>query len=302
MRRTIALLSVVLGLACAGDSVTDPAVESFRAFFGLTVAPKGVSIAVGGTQQLTVIPRDSLGQPLEGLPAPVFVSADTTKVAVSTSGLARGIAVGSSSVIARVQSDNLTYADTLTVTVTSTAKVLTTFTVSPRSATVAAGSGQTLTFIATDPAGARILGLGAPFYTSLDPTRATVRASRVTAVSPGETRIAATITVNGVTKVDTVGITVTNPLTATVFMFSNQAGPVFSPPIVSIAPGGRVTWSNNSGITHDATFASAKPLEGDVPAMISFSAGVTRTFPASGTYVYICSIHGSSETGKVIVQ
>lgn len=296
---TLALLAVMSGAGCGGDSATAP---SSRAFFGVAMAPKGVSIALGATQQLIVTPRDTLGQPLVGLPAPVFVSSDSTKVSVSSSGVATGRAVGSSTIIARVQSDNLTYADTSTITVTSTAKTLATFAVSPRTATVPAGSGQTLTFVANDPTGTRILGLGAPFYTSLAPTRATVRGSRVTGVSPGEARIAATITVNGVTMVDTIGITVTNPLTATVFMLSNQAGSVFLPPIVTIAPGGRVMWSNNSGITHDVKFTGTAPLLGDIPPMETYSAAVARTFPTVGSYVYICSLHGVKETGKIVVQ
>lgn len=73
----------------------------------------------------------------------------------------------------------------------------------------------------------------------------------------------------------------------------------FNPPVVTVAPGTTVTWTNQDGPTHGvlsadggATFKSP-PLESGK----SFS----FTFTKPGTYAYRCLIH-SSMKGTVVVK
>ena len=61
----------------------------------------------------------------------------------------------------------------------------------------------------------------------------------------------------------------------------------FSPPSVSVAAGGEVTWVNNGQAPHDATadddaFATALLEPGDSESV---------TFDEPGSYSYICTIH-----------
>jgi cytochrome c peroxidase len=73
----------------------------------------------------------------------------------------------------------------------------------------------------------------------------------------------------------------------------------FHPAELTVKPGTVVTWTNLDGILHTASFVS--PLIGTTPA---FATGTRQlTMPSTpGTYPYICSIHGASMSGTIIVQ
>ena len=67
----------------------------------------------------------------------------------------------------------------------------------------------------------------------------------------------------------------------------------FSPPVVKIAAGGSVTWTNADTTTHTVTFS-------DSSQTLSHGATYTKTFATPGTYAYHCNIHPSM-TGTVEV-
>ena len=90
-------------------------------------------------------------------------------------------------------------------------------------------------------------------------------------------------------------VTPPSPSSATVV---TTTGSSFSPATINVAVGAAVTW-RISGNTHNVTFGSSKPAEGNVPNTAS-GGSATRTFPNSGTYTYECSLH-SGMTGQVIV-
>jgi Big-like domain-containing protein len=319
MRRAIVVAVVGLILACSAESVTSP--TSLREFFSLDLSPKAINVATGATQQLTVTPKDVAGNPLSGLPVPTFLSTDTSVAQVSASGVVTGRKTGSSVITASIQSDSLTLSDRVTVTVTATQRTLASFTIAPKTVTLGAGATQRLTPTSRDQSGAVISGLGRPFYVSTDTTKARVSAfGTVTAVSPGQAKIAATITSGGVTKTDTALIAVTNPRSATVTM--NTSGScclrlapgesAILPPIVVIAPSGTVRWDNRTATSPDSTsfavtFGNAAAVTGgDIAAFKSGS--VTRTFPTAGTYTYTVTAfvfarnRTNTLTGTVIVQ
>ncbi|HEX5727284.1 MAG TPA: plastocyanin/azurin family copper-binding protein [Longimicrobiaceae bacterium] len=75
-------------------------------------------------------------------------------------------------------------------------------------------------------------------------------------------------------------------------------GARFSPAAVTIQPGGTVTWQF-SGDRHNVTFTGAAPTGGNIPDTSSGS--VSRTFPAVGTYGFVCTRHNGM-TGQVVVQ
>jgi cytochrome c peroxidase len=73
----------------------------------------------------------------------------------------------------------------------------------------------------------------------------------------------------------------------------------FHPATLTVKPGTVVTWTNLDGIFHTASFVS--PLIGTTPV---FATGAEQlTMPSvTGTYPYICSIHGAAMSGTIIVE
>jgi plastocyanin len=75
------------------------------------------------------------------------------------------------------------------------------------------------------------------------------------------------------------------------------AARVFTPGSVDIAAGGTVTWSFGT-LAHTVTFQTAGS-PADVPATTNDQ--IPRSFPAAGTYQYICTIHPGM-AGRVVVH
>lgn len=71
----------------------------------------------------------------------------------------------------------------------------------------------------------------------------------------------------------------------------------FVPSLVTVRPGGTVTWTWNSDTTsHNIVFT-----DGVQNAGIRKTGTHRRTFSSAGTFGYRCTLH-SGETGEVIVQ
>jgi plastocyanin len=74
-------------------------------------------------------------------------------------------------------------------------------------------------------------------------------------------------------------------------------GFAFTPPTVTIKPGGSVTWTNGDPFDHSIKSANGAFNSEDLPQGQTF----TATFPTPGTYAYICGIHNNMK-GTVVVQ
>jgi amicyanin len=61
----------------------------------------------------------------------------------------------------------------------------------------------------------------------------------------------------------------------------------FSPATISVKAGSTVVWTNDESIQHDITFDGG----GIASSVLNQSGTFSHTFPAAGTYHYICSIH-----------
>jgi plastocyanin len=70
----------------------------------------------------------------------------------------------------------------------------------------------------------------------------------------------------------------------------------FTPASVTIAAGGKVTWSNRDGQTHNSTSDS-----GLWSTDIGANGDITRTFSTKGTFAFHCGIHPGM-TGSITVQ
>lgn len=73
----------------------------------------------------------------------------------------------------------------------------------------------------------------------------------------------------------------------------------FTPPTVTIQRSGTVTWSNNTGIIHNVTFAGQQGAPAHIPNMPSGSA--SRDFAAAGEFDYTCTNHAGM-SGRVVVE
>ena len=71
----------------------------------------------------------------------------------------------------------------------------------------------------------------------------------------------------------------------------------FSPPILTIAAGDTVTWTNADPVVHTSTSTSGAFDSGDLDQGESYSV----TFTTPGTYDYLCTPHPTM-TGRIVVQ
>jgi hypothetical protein len=343
LRCAAAVLALVVS-GCASDATVAPAPANGdqQMYWALTLDHHAVTlstVAPNDTIRLTATPRTVDGTPLTDLLAPTFTSLDHDRIAVSADGLVRVIKTGDQiPVVATLAVGNLLHSDTVFINVTAAAPppVLAALSIQPESgdsAKTATGSARDILARAIAADNSEIEGL-AVYYTSLDPTIATIdRASGfLQPVRPGHVNVIATATAYGVTKADTLRLTIGYPVTGLTInvvaqrTVSGQIVGGFSPDRLVIGPGGTVLIGNHSGIVTDMTFddptnvmqvdmwcrppfSIIAPLmcgSGNIEAFArepndtqGLTALRTRRFPVPGTYNYHSTIFGT--TGTIVV-
>jgi len=175
--------------------------------------------------------------------------------------------------------------DEFTVEVTPTAAEL--FSLAP-------GNTIELAVVAKDADGNPMSG-GTTSYATGNSAIATVsNTGVVTAVAAGTTQVTATVTLDGGSASATTAVTVRDAAAAATV---RAPGLVFLPGTVDVSEGGTVTWTIED-VHHTVDFETAGSPS-DIGELLN--ASDSRTFPASGTYRYRCSIH-SQMTGIVRVH
>lgn len=91
---------------------------------------------------------------------------------------------------------------------------------------------------------------------------------------------------------------VPTPATSTVTITSSFA---FDPPTVTIAKGGKVTWTNAANTTHTVTSGAPDKPTNLFNHAVEAGKTLTQTFNDAGTFDYFCSIHQTMH-GTVIVK
>lgn len=305
-----------LGLLAAGTTachddqivtVSPPPVSNL--YWDLRTDIRAVTLAVGGTQQLTVTPVNALGAPLAALPKPSFTSSDTTKVTVSPTGLVTGVAETRSNVnvIASLAADGVTYVDTIIVAVTPQSAVLkgVRFDPPPNGTTISLNDGFMAGATAIDANDQPIPGAAISIVT-LDTTKVHLfkygGPPYVQAAAVGKVRLVAMTTSYGISKSDTMEITVQYLVHGQVSMQKIGTDISFNPDAVLIGVGGTVTWSNyaiSAPVSIVFTTGEEHVTGGNISSLGQYEQQ-DRTFPVAGTYLYKDTVSGA--TGKIVVS
>ena len=194
----VAAGAATITATCEGITGTSAITVSTVPVASVTVSPASASVVEGSTTQLTATPKDGGGNPLSGRVV-TWSSGNTAAATVNSSGLVTGVAAGAATITATCEGQTGTSA--ITVTSAPVASV----TVSPATASVAAGSTTQLTATPRNGSGTPLLGRVVT-WSSGNTAAATVNSSGlVTGVAAG----AATITATCETKTGTSAITVT---------------------------------------------------------------------------------------------
>jgi len=264
----------------------EPTTDPGQLFMSLRLNHRAINLSTVSpydTFQLVATPRNGLGEPISGLPAPTFRSNDTTRVWVTEDGKLEARQAGSRiQIIAEILTeDNIRRADTAYVTVTTdpSPPKLATFSIQPESpaaavwplvanssflgATILRQAGIDYTAVLPlrilDENGDPIVGLQIELE-SLDPEVIGVNniAGSITGpFSPGEARIVARTMAYGVEKADTATYKATLAAYHVVLhqldLFTNKV--TFGPTDVIIRQNGYVFWANFvAGTPMDITF------------------------------------------------
>ena len=90
------------------------------------------------------------------------------------------------------------------------------------------------------------------------------------------------------------------PMTAAVAVMDN----FYAPKNVTIAKGGKVTWtwSGSGSIPHSVTSGTPAAPDSMFDRGIQMTGTFSFTFPNSGTFQYFCRVHLAAMTGTVTVQ
>lgn len=298
--------------ACTSDdSVSIMHPDASKLFWALEANAKAVTVAIGGTQQLSAAALYASGDTMPDVPRPTFMSLETSKVTVDSNGMVTGVSVTSGvDVIASLTIDGLTHADTIVVAVTPTASTISTFAMVglggvPVDSNMTINGFTLLDYKATDASGDDVFGL-AVSVRALDPLTLTAGSSYLQGNVIGKTKVIMSSLSYGQFLADTVEFRVLYASAINVYTSGEtEAGPMsFSPNAVVIGTGGTVTWYNYfygqlpASIIFDPADVDKIP-DGNIDGMNWFDVA-SRTFPVAGTYKYTNTLNGG--TGTVIVR
>ncbi|HVZ15547.1 MAG TPA: Ig-like domain-containing protein [Terriglobales bacterium] len=178
------LLCAVVQFGCGGSSSSSQTVVS------VNVTPATSSVSVNGQQQFTATALDSNGTTVSGQTF-TWTSSNTSAAKIDASGIATGVAPGSTQITA------------LTAGITSTAVTLTvnpsiaTVSISPTTATIKVGATQQFTASAVDAQGNAVSDAVFSWHNSFGGVASIDSHGLATGLSPGTVLI--TASANGVT-------------------------------------------------------------------------------------------------------
>lgn len=317
-------LLLACAAACSEYPLPPRPVDPSQAFYSLSVQPRGITVAVGGTQQLTVVPLNGANAPLSVSSSPVLTSTDTTLATVSASGLLTGVRPSPDGspvlIVTTLQASGVTRADTEYVAVTADAHTITSFSLQQSTSTVvnAEGSFQIVPTV-VDASDDTLTNLSIQY--SGDPRKVFVSPVPQGALffddMPGPVWVYGTTTSYGKTFRDSVLFTVIN-LASHEYDFRTTGSTLLLQgqyQSIALAPQGTLTYCNNDPtITLTITFSdpsAALSFQGGdsgniAPFTGSFFGGFlcqTREFDTPGNYTWTTVNNpGGDYSGRIVVH
>lgn len=294
LRAAAMALLCTLAACSGGDGGTTPTPTPVAASVAVSTAETGALTAIGATRTLSAVVKDA-SQATIGSAAVTWSTSNAAVATVLGSGSGATVtATGNGTATITATSGSVSGTVALDV-----AQRFTTLSVQAAALSPAIGSTTQLTVTARDSRGNAIAGVTGVTFTTSDRTKAIVSVDGlVTAISPGAAAVGASLTRDGVTAAGNASFTVTAPIGgASAADVQATNANVFTPTSTTVAEGGVVTFSFGSN-QHNVLFQSA-----GAPANIAIvsSTSVARTFPAAGSYPYVCSLHaGMSGTVNVV--
>ena len=178
----------------------------------IVVVPSEMTVYIGDSKPITSVTAhyDNETSASIALSSASYSSNHTNIATVNNSGVVTGVSVGTATITVSYTEDSITKTDTISVTVQEQ-PILDSISVQPLSMIMYVGASQAITSITASYTNApnASIELSLAGYSSLNPAIATVNSSGVvTGVSAGETTIIVTYTEGGITRIDTVDVTI----------------------------------------------------------------------------------------------
>ncbi|MBK8248089.1 MAG: Ig-like domain-containing protein [Gemmatimonadetes bacterium] len=283
--RVLVLNAALLVGGCGGDGGPSTSVVTSDQVARVDVSPGTLTLAVGGTGQLSALAISTTGAALPGR-AVTWSSSDAAVASVSSTGLVTGLAAGTSTIVA------LSEGRTGSATVTVTSLPVATVRVVPASVTLGAGSTTPLQVVALGPAGETLAGRTASWASSNTAIATVTPAGVVTGVAAGATTVRATV--EGVSGDATV--TVQSPTATSV------ARVVLTPAALQLVIG------SSAGLAATAQDSAGVTLQGksftytsSAPSVATVSGAGLVTALATGTAVITAASEGKQASATVTV-
>jgi peptidoglycan/xylan/chitin deacetylase (PgdA/CDA1 family) len=178
----IALAGCGGGSGSASDSFVPPSLST------ISVSPTAAKIMVGNAEQLQAVAKDQNGNTMAGVN--FTFSSSSSAATVSSTGLVKGVAAGSA--IVTVGADGKTTSVSITVTSPPPPQpVLNQISVSPASASIAAGQSQSYTAVGYDQFNNPMSGITFTWAADDNGSIVSLNGNVATGVSPGNAHITA---------------------------------------------------------------------------------------------------------------
>jgi uncharacterized protein YjdB len=284
-------LSLLLAAAGCGGSSSMSSGSTTKVLSSIATSPATADLAVGATEQFTAQATYNDGSTADVTSSATWADANGKVATITSSGLATGVAAGSTTVTASMGA----LSGTADLTIAAQAKTLASIAVSPANATIAAGATQQFAAKATYSDGSTADVTTSAAWVSSKPAVASISAAGLaTALSSGSTIVTATLTgVSG-----TAAVTVPQPPPPSVTVTSIAV----TPPTASIAVGATqqfvatATYSDGTAgnVTTTATWTSSKPTVATVASGLATSL-------AAGSTTLTATLNGVHGTATLTV-
>jgi hypothetical protein len=277
---------VIVNTGCGGSSSSTPA-PSAKTLKSISVGPSSANIVEGATQQFTATGTYGNGSTANVSPTASWTVATPSIATINSSGLTTGVAAGSTMVTASLSGIR----GNAPLNVTAAVR-LTSISVTPSSASIAAGSAQQFTATGTYSDGSTANVSSSASWTVATPAVATINSSGLsTGVASGSSMVTASLS--------GIGGNASINVTATVALTSISV----TPSGASIAAGATQQFtamaSYNNGLT--ANVSSTASWTAAIPAVATINSSGLSTGVAAGSSMVTASLSGISGNASLKV-